>query len=73
LLSRSEAKRRYGKGNVIKQLAEQGVIVRGASKATVVEEIPNAYKDVAEVVHVVHDAGIAEKVARIRPLGCVKG
>jgi tRNA-splicing ligase RtcB len=73
LLSRSEAKRRYGSENVTKQLADQGVIVRGASKATVVEEVPNAYKDVAEVVHVVHDAGIAAKVARIRPLGCVKG
>ena len=32
-----------------------------------------AYKDVTEVVHVVHDAGLAERVARIRPLGCVKG
>ena len=58
---------------MIKQLADQGVIVRGASKSTVVEEIPNAYKDVAEVVHVVHDVGIAHKVARIRPLGCTKG
>jgi tRNA-splicing ligase RtcB len=73
LLSRSEAKRRYGKTNVAAELEQQGVIVIGASRATVVEEVPQAYKDVAQVVDVVHDGGLAEKVARIRPLGCVKG
>jgi len=73
LLSRSEAKRRYGREDVAKVLEEQGVIVMGASRATIVEEIPQAYKDVADVVDVVHRGGLAEKVARIRPLGCVKG
>ena len=73
LLSRSEAKRRYGRDDVAKVLEDQGVIVMGASQATIVEEVPQAYKDVAEVVDVVHQAGLAEKVARIRPLGCVKG
>ena len=45
----------------------------GASRSTIVEEIPQAYKDVKDVVGVVHAAGLAEKVVRIRPLGCVKG
>jgi tRNA-splicing ligase RtcB len=74
LLSRSEAKRRYGGTNVKQDLlTKHGVVVIGASKATVVEEVPEAYKDVADVVGVVHAGGLAEKVVKIRPLGCVKG
>ena len=73
LLSRSEAKRRYGGQDITKQLAAQGVIVMGASRATVVEEVPQAYKDVADVVGVVHASGLAERVVKIRPVGCVKG
>ena len=73
LLSRSEAKRRYGGTDVKKALLNKGVVVIGSSKATVVEEVPEAYKDVAEVVGVVHEGGLAERVAKIRPLGCVKG
>jgi tRNA-splicing ligase RtcB (3'-phosphate/5'-hydroxy nucleic acid ligase) len=73
LLSRSEAKRRYGRDDVADALKKQGVIVIGASRSTIVEEIPQAYKDVKDVVGVVHAAGLAEKVVRIRPLGCVKG
>ncbi|MCA9608086.1 MAG: RtcB family protein [Myxococcales bacterium] len=72
MLSRSEAKRR-AHGDVAKELRDMGVFVLGASKATVVEEMPFAYKDVAEVVEVVDLGGLASKVARIRPLGCVKG
>ena len=45
----------------------------GASKETIVEEMPQAYKDVADVVDVVARGGIASKVVRIRPIGCVKG
>lgn len=74
LLSRSEAKRRHGGGDVARRLEETlGVVVMGASRATVVEEVPEAYKDVAQVVDVVHLGGLAEKVARIRPIGVVKG
>ena len=73
LLSRSEARRRYGNRNIAKDLQEQGVFVLGASRATIVEEVPQAYKDVAEVVGVVHEAGLAERVAQIKPIGCVKG
>jgi len=55
------------------ELAEMGVTVRGAGRATLVEEIPQAYKDVEDVVRVVHEAGLARKVARLRPLGVIKG
>jgi len=44
-----------------------------ASRATLVEEAPEAYKDVSQVVEVVHQAGISSKVARLRPWGVVKG
>jgi len=73
MLSRGEAKRRLGGEDVRKQLSDMGVFVLGASKATIAEEMPFAYKDVAEVVEVVANGGLASKVARIRPLGCVKG
>jgi tRNA-splicing ligase RtcB len=73
VLSRSEAKRRFGTSDLEKELREQGILVRGASRATVVEEAPLAYKDVADVVDVVQAGGLADKVARIRPLGVIKG
>lgn len=73
LLSRSEAKRRGSGSGVEDLLRDHGVFVLGASRATVVEEMPFAYKDVAEVVEVVERGRLADKVARIRPLGCVKG
>ena len=44
-----------------------------AGKATVAEEMPEAYKDVAEIVDVVENAGISRKVAQLRPLGVIKG
>ncbi|MCA9611134.1 MAG: RtcB family protein, partial [Myxococcales bacterium] len=73
LLSRGEAKRRFERSDVTKVLEDRGVVVRGASKETIVEEMPQAYKDVADVVDVVARGGIASKVVRIRPIGCVKG
>jgi tRNA-splicing ligase RtcB len=47
--------------------------VQAESKATVAEEIPEAYKDVADVVDVMHAAGIARKVAKLVPLAVIKG
>jgi tRNA-splicing ligase RtcB len=73
LLSRHAAKKAAKGHNVVRELADRGVIVKGAGRATLVEEIPEAYKDVADVVRVVHEAGIARKVARLRPLGVIKG
>ncbi len=72
-LSRQAAKK-AARGRLIDQeLDRRGVIVRAAGRATLAEEMPEAYKDVSRVVEVVHRAGISAKVARLRPLGVVKG
>ena len=72
-LSRRQAKKRYWGGDVIKELAERGIIIRAHSKAGVAEEAPGAYKDVLQVVEIMHNAGVVRKVARLRPIICVKG
>lgn len=73
VMSRHKAKKAAKGRSIEKELKEQGIIVRGASRATLVEEIPEAYKDVNNVVQVVHEAGISKKVVRLRPVGVVKG
>ncbi|MGH9867568.1 MAG: RtcB family protein [Candidatus Polarisedimenticolia bacterium] len=72
-LSRSAAARGARGRSIVRELADQGIIVRSEGRATLLEEIPEAYKDVADVVDVVHGAGIARKVARLRPMGVIKG
>jgi len=73
MMSRHEATRRYSVEQLLADLEKKGIIVRSASKKGLVEEAPGAYKDVREVVDVVHNSGLARKVARMRPLGVVKG
>ena len=58
---------------IIRELAARGIVVRGAGRATIDEEISEAYKDVAMVVDVCQGAGIAKKVAKLKPLGVLKG
>jgi tRNA-splicing ligase RtcB len=58
---------------VARELEDKGIIVRGASRGTIVEEIPDAYKDVTDVVNVVHNAGISLKVVKLVPMGVIKG
>jgi tRNA-splicing ligase RtcB len=72
-LSRSAAKRAKGAREVLADLEARGVVVRAAGLSTVAEEMPEAYKDVADVVGVMHGAGITRRVARLRPLGVIKG
>jgi tRNA-splicing ligase RtcB len=72
-LSRKAATKATRDRNIFKELQAQGITVSAASRATVDEEFPEAYKDVAEVVDVVHGAGLAIKVARLRPVGVIKG
>lgn len=72
-MSRTRAKRSAQGRSLRREFAEMGIEVRASSFATIAEEIPEAYKDVAEVVEVVHRAGIARKVARLRPMGVLKG
>jgi tRNA-splicing ligase RtcB len=73
ILSRRKALKR-GKGrDVVSELEKIGVIVLARGKKTVFEEMPEAYKQVEEVVDVVHNAGIATKVAKLRPVAVIKG
>jgi tRNA-splicing ligase RtcB len=73
VMSRAQAKK-AGRGlDLFANLRERGVLVRARSAAGVAEEMPWAYKDVADVVQVVHDAGLATRVVRVRPLAVVKG
>lgn len=73
MMSRSAAARKYSAGQLLSELESKGIIVRSASKKGLVEEAPGAYKDVKNVVDIVHNAGLAKKVARMRPVGVVKG
>jgi tRNA-splicing ligase RtcB len=73
VMSRHQAIKASKGRSISKELEEKGIVIRGASKATLVEEIPEAYKDVNNVVNVVHGAGISKKVVRLRPLGVIKG
>ena len=73
MLSRTKA-RKLGRGrDIVSELAERGIVVMARGRKTVFEEMPEAYKEVEDVVDVVHNAGIANKVARLRPIGVVKG
>jgi tRNA-splicing ligase RtcB len=72
-MSRGAARRAMRGRQVFEEMAARGVHVMAAGMATVVEEMPEAYKDVSDVVRVVHDAGLATRVAQVRPLGVIKG
>ena len=73
VLSRHAAKKAARGRNIISELAAQGIVLRAAGRATVAEEISEAYKDVMEVVGVVQQAGIGRIVARLKPLAVIKG
>ncbi|HZS49851.1 MAG TPA: RtcB family protein, partial [Bryobacterales bacterium] len=73
LLSRTAAKRGRDARQVQKKLEEQGIVVKSETRDGILEEVPEAYKDVDEVIEVVHQAGLARKVARLRPMGVIKG
>ena len=73
VMSRRAAKRKIRGQELAKELRSRGIIVRGGSMAGLAEEAPAAYKDVDRVVNVVHSLGIARKVARVVPLGVIKG
>ena len=73
VMSRHQAIRIAKGRNIAQEMREKGIYVRGAGKRTLIEEISEAYKDVAMVIDVVHQAGISRMVARIKPLGVIKG
>ncbi|UCF79889.1 MAG: RtcB family protein [Candidatus Eiseniibacteriota bacterium] len=72
-MSRKQAMRSAKGRSIAKDLEGKGIFVMSASRATLAEEMPEAYKDVSDVVGVVDRAGISKKVARTVPIGVVKG
>lgn len=73
LMSRKQAIKSSRGRSISRELADQGVLVMSASKGTLSEEMPEAYKNLNDVVQVVHDAGIARKVACLKSIACIKG
>ncbi len=71
--SRAAAKRSLRGADVARALAARGITVKAGSMASLAEEASEAYKDVSEVVEVTHQAGISRKVAKVKPIGVVKG
>ena len=72
-MSRTEARRRISADALREELIGRGIVINAGSRRGLVEEAPLAYKDIDEVVNIIHEAGIAKKVARLRPLAVVKG
>jgi tRNA-splicing ligase RtcB len=72
-MSRHQAIRKARGRSIQREMEEQGVIVRWTGRGTLAEEMPEAYKDISSVVDVVHNAGLSKKVAKLRPIGVIKG
>lgn len=72
-MSRNAAMRKWRGRQVVDDLASKGILVRGASGRGIAEEAPGAYKDIDRVIETSHAVGLAKKVARLRPLLCIKG
>jgi tRNA-splicing ligase RtcB len=73
VMSRAQAKKTAKGRNLDKELQEGGVIARYRGRGTFAEEMPYAYKDVADVVNVVDAAGISKKVIKLKPMVVIKG
>jgi tRNA-splicing ligase RtcB len=73
MLSRKAAVRKGRGRSIVDELRRRGVTVMAKNKRTLAEEMPEAYKDVGEVVDTLHNAGLLRKVAELRPLGVIKG
>jgi tRNA-splicing ligase RtcB len=72
-MSRGQAKRAVRGRDLLQDLQRRGVHVMAAGMATIAEEMPEAYKDVADVVRIVHEAGLSTRVAQLKPIGVIKG
>jgi tRNA-splicing ligase RtcB len=72
-MSRRQAKKAARERNVVREMEDKGILVRAAGRATLDEEMSEAYKDAADVIEATHGAGIGRRVARLRPMIVVKG
>ena len=73
MMSRSKARRIFTESEVKKSLNDKGIFIKSLTRDGVVEETPEAYKNVDSVVNVSHELGIATKVAKLVPIGVIKG
>lgn len=72
-LSRAKSRRSLDYQDVLNKLQESGIAIRVASPKLVMEEAPESYKDVTEVVDTCHQAGISKKSFKLRPIAVIKG
>jgi len=73
LKSRHKALEDARRRNIIDELKQDGIYIQAKGKKTIAEEMPDAYKNAADVVNVMHESGISLKVARLKPIGVIKG
>ncbi|MBU1078710.1 MAG: RtcB family protein [Spirochaetes bacterium] len=73
VLSRRKAKQIADKEKLYSDLKKDGITLKASSWRSVAEEIPEAYKDIDEIIRVVTESGLAQKIARLRPVGVIKG
>jgi len=72
-ISRHQAFKKWSGKQIVQQLAERGILIRSSSYRGIAEEAPEAYKNVDKVVDAAQNAGLAKKVARLKPVVCIKG
>jgi tRNA-splicing ligase RtcB len=72
-MSRTKSVKTFRAERIIKDLGNRGIYVKGESMKVLAEEAPDAYKDIDQVVDVTHRGGISKKVARMVPMGVMKG
>jgi len=73
VMSRSKAKKAAKGRAVERELEDKGILIMAKGKGTIAEEMPDAYKDIDQVVRIVEKAGLSRRVAKLRPLGVIKG
>jgi len=73
LMSRQKAKKAGRGRDLFKELNNRGIVVQSKGRATIAEEMPDAYKNVSHVVDIMHNSGVIKKAARLKPLGVIKG
>jgi tRNA-splicing ligase RtcB len=73
VMSRAQSKKQSQSLNIDQEMARRGIVARYQGRGTMAEEMPHAYKDVADVVDTMEHAGISKRVARFRPVGVIKG
>lgn len=72
-LSRAKSRRNIDYNDVLDKLQKQGIAIRVASPKLVMEEAPESYKNVTDVVNTCHEAGISKKTVKLRPIAVIKG